>query len=434
MRKKPKGKKYRNLYHVGDAIYYQRAIDGKRTRHSTGTSDWNGAAAWRDLYEDGMGVGQFPSVLWRVPTFADFAPRYFEEETHHLSATTRRDRRSYLREDGPLLRFFGDRPLDAISVPLLREWWNAEIIGRGLSEGTGRRYLDVISCILAYAKVFNLVPEDQDPVTLFRQTLRRHNRTKRGRVEAQPDRNIHPIEDPADLAMLVAAAGSEGPVPLAFVLLCLDAGLRVGEALGLQWGRVTWGWDVTDLSRPERRLDIDKNRPRGGAETEPKSGRARKVALSLRLRDALARVYRERFEPGPGGVVLEGVEPANFRQREWRRIVKSADIGPYNLKDLRSTFASQLITSGVGLPYVSKQLGHAQLQTTDRHYTRWCAEGDEYREPWRGKPGEVPADLLASLKIAPSIAPTGLNPTGQPKRKDSLLRGLTSDSPRASDP
>ena len=61
-----------------------------------------------------------------------------------------------------------------------------------------------------------------------------------------------------------------------------------------------------------------------------------------------------------------------------------------------STFASQLLTAGVQLGYVSTQLGHADVAVTSRHYARW-AGGDEYRQPMTLELGEVPADLLARL-------------------------------------
>jgi hypothetical protein len=69
------------------------------------------------------------------------------------------------------------------------------------------------------------------------------------------------------------------------------------------------------------------------------------------------------------------------------------------MKDLRDIFASQLLTSGVSLGYVSKQLGHADVAVTARHYSKW-AGGDAYREPIALRAGEVPADLLARLAIA----------------------------------
>ena len=42
------------------------------------------------------------------------------------------------------------------------------------------------------------------------------------------------------------------------------------------------------------------------------------------------------------------------------------------MKDLRDTFASQLLTVGVQLGYISRQLGHKNVKVTVDHYVRWC--------------------------------------------------------------
>jgi len=53
---------------------------------------------------------------------------------------------------------------------------------------------------------------------------------------------------------------------------------------------------------------------------------------------------------------------------------------PRAIKNLRGTVASQLLTAGIQLGYVSQQLGHANASVTARRHTRWCG-GDQYREP-----------------------------------------------------
>ena len=53
---------------------------------------------------------------------------------------------------------------------------------------------------------------------------------------------------------------------------------------------------------------------------------------------SLAEFYRARFEPSPDALVFEGVDPSNFRSREWRRILKRAGIGHRALKDLRARY------------------------------------------------------------------------------------------------
>jgi integrase len=203
----------------------------------------------------------------------------------------------------------------------------------------------------------------------------------------------------------VDAARAEGLEAYVFVLLGLDAGLRRGEALGLRWGCVVWGTDEDD---PGRALLIDKSRPRGGALEDPKSGRERRVALSFRLRGALLALYRLHGEPDPEQLVLR----RSFQRREWARIVKKAGIGGRAFKDLRDTFGSQLVSAGIPLAYVSRQLGHADVAITARHYARWTG-GDEYREPVGLLPGEVPADLLARLALESDPTVTPLDETAE---------------------
>ncbi len=102
----------------------------------------------------------------------------------------------------------------------------------------------------------------------------------------------------------------------------------------------------------------------------------------------------EKWNPSPDEHVLQGIEPGNWRQREWRRITQRAGIVA-RPKDLRSTFASVLLSNGIPLKYVSMQLGHATVAVTEKSYAKWC-HGDDYVDPVRLSPADLPADLLTS--------------------------------------
>lgn len=132
------------------------------------------------------------------------------------------------------------------------------------------------------------------------------------------------------------------------------------------------------------------------------------MALSFRLRGALLALYRLKGEPSSEQLVLR----SSFQRREWTRIVKRAGIGDRAFKDLRDTFGSQLVSAGVPLPYVSHQLGHADVAVTARHYARWTG-GDDYREPVRLLQGEVPADLFARLALESDPTVTPLDETAE---------------------
>jgi hypothetical protein len=91
--------------------------------------------------------------------------------------------------------------------------------------------------------------------------------------------------------------------------------------------------------RGERRRRV----PNGAAPQDAHAART----LSKRLHRTLLAEYRARFAPNGEALVLPNLEPGNFRGRDWRRIVNRARIGHRALKDLRDTFASQLLTAGV---------------------------------------------------------------------------------------
>ncbi|MHC4224916.1 MAG: hypothetical protein ACYSUN_13060, partial [Planctomycetota bacterium] len=127
MKKRPIGKKHRNLTLRGGVIYYERLVNGRRYRISTMTFDWTEAASVRDLYEQRKGIGGALFYAGEVPRFAEFADRYMAEDTAHLAPSTRRDRGGYLARGERLVDFFGGRKLDEIDGPLIRAFWNQEV-------------------------------------------------------------------------------------------------------------------------------------------------------------------------------------------------------------------------------------------------------------------------------------------------------------------
>ncbi len=390
--------------------YVDLVIDGTRHAFSTKTADIATACAVRDEFLSRRERG--PVVVAAVPTFGELAKRVVAEDLGHLAALTQRDRARELGPEGPILSVLGPLALDAIKPGDLRRWWVRAIEGK-VSTKTGRNYLDSITHVYSFAREIGITVSS--PVAEFRQTLRRKMRTQRGRAESAAGRHVRPIESVAHINALLDGAQQEGLPALVAVLLGLDAGLRKGETWGLRWSDVQWR-DDQDTSRA---LRIERSASGGGPIGPTKSGRARTVALSRRLRAALAALYRQRFEPGPDKLVLEGVGYTTFQNYWWRRILKRAGLAKITYKDLRDTFASQLITCGVPLGYVSRQLGHADLAVTAQHYAKW-ASADDYRDPLLRRPGEVPADFLARL------------PGGESQHSPNTLADQAELSPRSS--
>jgi hypothetical protein len=83
---KPPGPKYRNLYARGPVIYVELVKDGERVRFSTESSNWDEAAAARDVY---LQRKRERAGREAASTFGELAARYLKEATAHLSGTGR---------------------------------------------------------------------------------------------------------------------------------------------------------------------------------------------------------------------------------------------------------------------------------------------------------------------------------------------------------
>ncbi len=415
MKSKPASRKFRNLFARGGVIYYERVVEGERRRFSTKTADWNEAAEVRDLYEQRRAEGKAPARTVAAPKFADLAKRYLREATAHLAGTTREDRAGQLDADGVLGRYFGAMRVDEVTRAVLLGWWHSAVEESGRDEKTGLTYLSALAGVFGYAVDLELI--DANPIDGLRGTLRRRRRTKRGRAAAARAGQIHPIETPAELLAFVAASRAaydaspkdrrvkrQGQCGHVADLLQLDAGLRLGEAAGLRWRDVDLGRDGDDA---DRGITVRDTIARGRHEGGPKSGRERRVGLSRRLRSLLRAFYIASGRPAQTERVLKGFGAGSYRVRHFRTVCDAALPAPRTAedrrspKDLRDTFASQLLTAGVSLGWISRQLGHADVATTAQHYARW-AGGDSYRLPLEIAPGEIPADLLARIEAIES--------------------------------
>lgn len=134
------------------------------------------------------------------------------------------------------------------------------------------------------------------------------------------------------------------------VLFALNTGLRFGEITGLKW------------------RDVDLVRALVTVVTHhAKSGKARHVPLNSDAVTVL-RAWRPASPsldayvfPGPEGDRLVDVKTA------WTSLLTAATIKEFRFHDLRHTFASKLVQSGVDLNTVRELLGHADIAMTLRY-------------------------------------------------------------------
>jgi integrase len=168
-------------------------------------------------------------------------------------------------------------------------------------------------------------------------------------------------------ARLLSALASMERTPLAeAALVALYTGLRQGEVCGLRWSDYDEGAGV---------LWVRRSIGRGGGACyvkEPKNGRSRDVAVPARLAEELAAWRAETAPASPSCYVLSGT--ADFYSPErvchgWTQL--SAMLGLVGtagrrctFHDLRHTWATVAVASGVDIKTVASNLGHANAAMT----------------------------------------------------------------------
>jgi len=143
-------------------------------------------------------------------------------------------------------------------------------------------------------------------------------------------------------------------------LLLAMTGMRRGEALGLR---------RTDVNPAARVLSIRQTLVLVGHQphfSEPKSARGRRVVVL----DSVTALALERRTNGssPNDLVFrtevgEPLHPASVSKR-FREIVESSDLPRVRLHDLRHTYATLALQSGVHPKIVSERLGHSTVALT----------------------------------------------------------------------
>ena len=142
------------------------------------------------------------------------------------------------------------------------------------------------------------------------------------------------------------------PRTACLVELLLLTGMRIGEALALQWD---------DINVPARHITLRLT----------KSGKVRHVPISDVCLKLLRRLVEGTADCPPGGWLF----PSSHRNslmtrpvRPWKRACQAVGL-PLSLRfhDLRHTFASACVKEGIPLYTVQGLLGHSSIRMTERY-------------------------------------------------------------------
>ena len=323
------------LYRRSDSPYWWASYtnaSGQRTRRSTGTADRREAdrllSKWKfEAHRQQHWDEQPPH------TFDEMMLRYLDD-TRHKKRSAERD----VRIARHLYRFLSGREVESLTATDIH-FYIAERRRNRIKDTTIRRELALLSSAINHARTWwdwKLL----NPVA--------------GRRPTQGKGRVRWLSR-TDARRLIQAAESEPRAPhLAdFIRLALHTGMRKGELLGLEWGRV---------GLPEGLIYLEPH--------HTKTGERRTVPLNGVARAALVNLARFRAHYCPGSPWVFGNKNGERIQdikKGFATACQRAEIKDFHPHDLRHTCAAWLVSAGVPLPEVRDLLGHRSVQMTERY-------------------------------------------------------------------
>ncbi len=287
-------------------------------------------------------------------TFAAYAADWLEAKRPRIEASTYRDYEIHLRLR--LSPAFGKLRLDRITRSAI-ERYLADVDAAGT---VGRKVIN--DSLIPLRQVLGRAVRERIIATNPAVSTDRDNPLELP-YEAPPRRPLTRAEAEAYLAAAYTVRGrARGDQttawygPIADILL--GAGLRIGEALAIEW---------RDVDLEGSALHVARTTKYGGIGT-PKANRPRTVYIGPDLTDALR---RHRALTGRiAGLVFPSatgtpMDRYNVRRRGHDVTLKRAGITDHvRPHDLRHTYATLALAMGASIYFVKEQLGHADIQTT----------------------------------------------------------------------
>ncbi|MEX0320496.1 MAG: tyrosine-type recombinase/integrase [Ruegeria sp.] len=266
----------------------------------------------------------------RAPTVAALCERFFDSHVkERCKASTQGEYR---------------RAIDLFIVPAMGSFKVVDVERKDVAElhhkfrdkpYQANRTLGVLSKMFNLAEIWGLRPDGSNPC----RHVPKYREQKRERFLSQ-----HELQRLGQVLSEAERDGSESPYIIAAFRLLILTGCRLGEIQTLQWSFITdTGMELPDTKTGARRIPL------------PQAARAVLSALP-------------RLPDNP--YVIVGKVPGKYAtdlQHPWRRIRARAGLHDVRIHDLRHTYASNAVSSGMPIQMVGRLLGHSQIQTTMRY-------------------------------------------------------------------
>jgi len=349
VRQKTKGK--------GNPWWVFVSHNGKRTSRKVG--DKKAAEVVASKIRAKLQLGEFGFEEQKpVPAFKEYADKWININVPATcKESTVRDYKDILRLH--VLPAFGDLMITDITRGKVKDFL-LDKVNNGYAKSTASHMKDVVSGVLNKALDDEII-QANPALQLGKNLLKTKDHVK----------HINALT-PEELKQLLDTVYEHFPEHYSLFLLLARTGMRIGEALALQWG---------DLNFKDRSIEVKRSVYRGKI-TTPKNGKTRLVDMSLQLAEALKSNMRG-FALGLADDKNDKVkfvfinktgtliDKDNWRRRVFNKALKKADIRRIRIHDLRHTYATLRISKGDNVADVSNQLGHHSVKLTMDVYYQW---------------------------------------------------------------
>ncbi|HEY9869980.1 MAG TPA: site-specific integrase [Candidatus Obscuribacterales bacterium] len=350
------------LYRRGNSWYICVKANGKQIRKSFGSDKRAAELALLEIRKqrvvaraqgDWSGLEKLTEPKKRK-TFEEAAADYLTERAHGKQSTLRtygEHLKNYLLPE------FGKLQVSDITEEHIARFQSDLLSRRQLSERRTNSTINLLSSILKVC---------------VRRKFIEDNPAKGIRRLREPKASIDPLSrEELDLAL---SCLSNHFRPL---FTCLAwTGARPGELIALRWN---------DVSFERNEIHINKARVKG-VEDLPKTGSSERfIPMLPPVRDALLKLKADRKVASIDGTsyvfVGKAGQPINRHlDATWAAALKKAGLRHRPSYQLRHTFASLCLQAGAEPGWISKTMGHSNLQTFFQHYARYIPSASKQNE------------------------------------------------------
>lgn len=273
------------------------------------------------------------------PTFSGFCNRFLKIKESEVKPTTLADYEQTISNH--LNPFFGEMRLSDITPPIIQEYLACKADRRVSPATIGKSYR-VLKVILRQALALEII--NRDPTIAI----------KPPRVERKEMDYLNEEE----VTRLLDAAG--GDMHALLSVACFT-GLRQGEILALRW---------QDIDFDMRAIRVVRSyNPRHGFMDLKTSSSRRSVPMIPSLISTLKLLHEERGKPAPESIVFlnrdgKPLDRSNLITRRFEQTLENAGLRRIRFHDLRHTYASLCIASGVDPKGLQQAMGHSSIQVT----------------------------------------------------------------------